>query len=742
VRPPARGGRQYYLSKYCHDVLYRRTPMTLSTCRFPAVLLAGSALTVLTPAVAQNRYTVQVLGPVGNAIFSDPMDRISVNAHGQVAGFALDSSLAALRAFNAQGGRVTDLGTLGGDPAAKCHAINDAGVSVGASGTSTVSAGSPPFTARRAFAFVNGGLSDLGGSSSAAYAVNNAGMIVGQSAGGPVVFDGGIVRALPTVPNGGGGYARGVNGQGHIVGMIRVREGTTSLARAYQWIGDVPVALGTLGGNTSSAEGINERGQVVGWSANEVNENRAFLFENGVMSDLGTLEGESRALAINADGQIVGWSRVGNTARAFLFEEGAMLDLGTIAPLRTGTGVGMTSYSYATSINNRGQIAGIGGHVSTVNGPAPLSAFLLTQVVTVAPTSAAVTVSGSLALHATSTLPGTAYQWRRNGVAVAGATGATLWVPNASASATPGSYSCVVTTGSGLFTSGPVPVRVEPATEASRIVNLSIRASTGGSDGTLIMGFAIGGDSASAGKPLLIRASGPALAAFGVPGVLADPALTVFAGATAVANNDNWDGAEAVNTAARGVGAFLLTDVLSRDAAIYRSGMASGTYSAHVTGNGSASGTVLAEIYDAAAGASAAAPGLDPPRLINVSARSHAGAGDRILIAGIVIAGQAGRTLLLRAIGPGLSPLGVSGVLADPKLELFQGGVLLASNDNWGGEPVLRAAAQSVAAFPLADGASRDAMLLVTLAPGAYTAQVSGADGGTGVAVVEMYEVK
>ena len=716
--------------------------MVLMTFRFQAVLLASGALIAVTPARAQNRYTVEVLGPIGNSVFTDPMDRISVNAHGQSSGYKIDTGLGTLRAISAQGGGVTDLGTLGGDPASKGHAINDAGIIVGASGTSNSSTGGPSFTTRRAFAFREGALVDLGGTTSAAFAVNSAGIIVGESGGTPVVFETGLVRFLPTGPNTSGGRARAINSQGHIAGMVRVREGTSLISRAYQWINDVPFALGTLGGNTSAAEGINERGQVVGWSANEVNENRAFLYENGVMSALSPLEGESRAIAINNDSQIVGCGRVGNLTRAFLFEEGSMLDLGSIAPLGVGAGAGMSAYSYATAINDRGQIAGIGIHASVGNtAPAPV-AFVLTPVVTVIPRSTVVTAGGSIALHATSTLPGTAFQWRRNGAAIAGATGATLLVLNAAAT-TPGSYSCVVTTGSGLFTSGPVPVRVEAAAEApSRIVNLSIRAATGGGDGTLIVGFAIGGVSAGGGKPLLVRASGPALSAFGVPGTLADPALTLFEGASVVASNDNWGGAEAVNTAARGVGAFLVSDVLSRDAAIYRSGMPAGTYSAHVTGSGTSSGTVLAEIYDAALPASAGALQLDTPRLVNVSARTQVGAGDRILIAGIVIAGNGGRTLLLRGIGPGLGRFGVSGVLADPKLALFQGATLVAGNDNWGGDPVLSAAAQSVGAFPIADGASRDAMLLVTLAPGVYTVQLSGADGGTGAAVVEMYEVR
>jgi hypothetical protein len=96
---------------------------------------------------------------------------------------------------------------------------------------------------------------------------------------------------------------------------------------------------------------------------------------------------------------------------------------------------------------------------------------------------------------------------------------------------------------------------------------------------------------------------------------------------------------------------------------------------------------------------------------------------------------------LLRGIGPALTAYGVSGVLADPKIELHQGNALLAANDNWSGNSPIRVAAATTGAFALPDDASRDAALLVTLAPGAYTVQLSGADGGTGVGLLEIYEV-
>src|SRR4051812_47677994 len=129
----------------------------------------------------------------------------------------------------------------------------------------------------------------------------------------------------------------------------------------------------------------------------------------------------------------------------------------------------------------------------------------------------------------------------------------------------------------------------------------------------------------------------------------------------------------------------------------------------------------------------------------NLSTRAQVGTGGDILIAGFNVGPGQNKTILIRATGPALSGFGVSGTLADPKLELYSGSTKIAENDNWG-TPVGTAAQvtansfSTVGAFPLTAG-SRDAALLATLAPGSYTAQVSGVGGGTGVALIEVYEV-
>ena len=84
---------------------------------------------------------------------------------------------------------------------------------------------------------------------------------------------------------------------------------------------------------------------------------------------------------------------------------------------------------------------------------------------------------------------------------------------------------------------------------------------------------------------------------------------------------------------------------------------------------------------------------------------------------------------------------GVGGTLTDPKIQLFAGTTVLHENDDWGGDPQIVSLGSSVGAFALSNAASKDAAALISLSPGAYTAQVSGAGGTAGVALIEVYEI-
>jgi hypothetical protein len=236
---------------------------------------------------------------------------------------------------------------------------------------------------------------------------------------------------------------------------------------------------------------------------------------------------------------------------------------------------------------------------------------------------------------------------------------------------------------------------------------------------------------------------GPTLTTYGVGGALADPIMEVYSGQTLINSNNNWGGDAQITSVGNALGAFPLTPTTSLDSALYTA-PANGVYSVKVLGAGSTTGIALAEIYDATPAGTFTA---STPRLVNVSARTQVNTGDGILIAGFVVGGSTPCTVMIRGVGPTLTGYGVPGALADPQLTLFRtvSGVntQVGYNDNWSQATNASAVAMTspiVGAFDLASG-SKDAVILITLQPGVYSAQVSGVGSTTGVALVEIYEV-
>jgi hypothetical protein len=260
-----------------------------------------------------------------------------------------------------------------------------------------------------------------------------------------------------------------------------------------------------------------------------------------------------------------------------------------------------------------------------------------------------------------------------------------------------------------------------------RLVNLSARGRIG-AGGELIAGFVLQGRQP---RPILIRGIGPALKAFGLTDALADTQLTLHRHGQQVAENEDHSGDPAIASAASRVGAFALSSS-SPDAALLMT-LEPGNYSVHVTGGAKMSGVALVEVYDAGEASSTGS-------LINLSARGHVGRGQDIMIAGIAVAGQSPKRLLIRALGPALRPYGVPNTLSDPQLTLMHGDRIVGSNDDWGGAADIAAAAATIGAFPVPAG-SKDSALLLTLPPGNYTAQVTGRGGATGAAMIEVYDI-
>jgi hypothetical protein len=127
----------------------------------------------------------------------------------------------------------------------------------------------------------------------------------------------------------------------------------------------------------------------------------------------------------------------------------------------------------------------------------------------------------------------------------------------------------------------------------------------------------------------------------------------------------------------------------------------------------------------------------NPPRLANISTRLQVLTGDDVMIGGFIIGGSAPKTVVVRARGPSLAQFGVTGLLANPQLQLFSGPTVIASNDNW----LSAANSAAIQAAGFAPGDTSEAAIMMTLNPGAYTAIVSGVAQGTGVGIVEVFEV-
>jgi len=336
----------------------------------------------------------------------------------------------------------------------------------------------------------------------------------------------------------------------------------------------------------------------------------------------------------------------------------------------------------------------------------------------------------------------TSYQWYLDGSAlsegdgVSGARSATLLLRGTAARS--GAYTCLVSNSAGSLLSKPAALSISKSVEPGRLMNLSTRAFVGTGANQLITGFACSNEPAGSAQPVLIRAVGPSLAAFGVEGFLQAPALSLQSGKQTIASNTGWNGDSAIRAAAQKVGAFALGDASSADSAVLLADMPVDTSSALASGAKGGTGLALVEIYDATA-ASAASSG--PRRLVNLSARGFVGTGGQRLIAGCVIGGCTAKTVLLRAAGPALAAFGLGGVLGDPRIELYKDNTLLASNSGWKGDTQISNVASSVGAFSWGNTATPDAALLLTLQPGSYTLVVSGLSGDTGLALVEIYDV-
>jgi hypothetical protein len=276
-----------------------------------------------------------------------------------------------------------------------------------------------------------------------------------------------------------------------------------------------------------------------------------------------------------------------------------------------------------------------------------------------------------------------------------------------------------------------------------RLLNLSSLGVVGTGQNVLVSGFIIGG---STSKPMVLRGVGPGLVPFGVAGTLANATLTLFNGSgQVIATNSGWGGGSTLAGLFAQVGAFPLA-ASSADSAIAMT-LAPGAYTVQISGGGG-TGKALIELYDATAEIQD-----QYQQLLNISSRALVNASSGPLTGGFIVAGNNSKQLLIRGVGPTLGQFGIAGALTDPVLTVYDsGGNVVAINRSWGtplpvttGQVVATAAAITAAdgvvgAFALPAG-SKDTAVIITLPPGAYSAQVTGNAGASGTAMVEIYEL-
>jgi plastocyanin len=268
----------------------------------------------------------------------------------------------------------------------------------------------------------------------------------------------------------------------------------------------------------------------------------------------------------------------------------------------------------------------------------------------------------------------------------------------------------------------PSPTPTPDPTIPAQPLNISTRLEVQTGDQVLIGGFIITGTEP---KRVILRAIGPSLAGAGITNPLADPFLELHGSdQSLITTNDNWKVSNEGDIDATG-----LAPTNDLESAIVTT-LDPGNYTAIVSGKEGGTGVGLVEGYDLDSAADS--------QFANISTRGFVETGSNVMIGGFILGGGgATTTVLVRAIGPTLTQFGVADALGNPTLELRDvNGTLILANDDW-----KETQQMEIEATGLQPQNDLESAVLETLAPGAYTAIVSGSGGLTGVALVEVYRL-
>ncbi|HEY2800813.1 MAG TPA: DUF3466 family protein [Chthoniobacterales bacterium] len=611
---------------------------------------------------------------------------------------------------------MVDLGVLPTGFSSSANGINDAGEVVGSAYVGGYPQNDNGYY--HAFLYSNGTMHDLGifsdGTFSIGRGINNAGTVVGwadttlESPPGNFTIQNqafiytaaGGLRTIGTFPSDDPGlygpysFAYAINAAEQVTGysyddFSHPISSSGEFAYIYQGGNWTNIGAGGNSNGSSRAFAINGAGVVAGYVFTDSSQQHAFFGSAGSFVDLGTLSGGTNSVAygINDSGVVVGASETPQGLHGFVYENGSMKDLGT---LMGGT------VSEARAINSSGQIVGDATPAGSFGG------------FTVACLYADGVVYDLNTLVASGQMGGFSNLSQANAVNSKG------WVAG---------FGTIEATGD---THAFLAIPLKASGTAAESQNISTRLNVQTGDNVLIGGFIITGSDA---KKVILRAIGPSLAGAGVTGALADPTLELHYPDTSVVTNDNWK-----DTQKADIMASTIPPTNDLESAIVET-LAPGAYTAIVRGKNGGTGVGLVEVYDLDQTANS--------QLANISTRGLVQTGTDVMIGGFILgpAGSSGGKVLIRGLGPSIP---VARNLADPTLEIHDGnGVKIDSNDNWkindSSGKSQEAAIRSTTVPPTKN---LESAILTTLPPGNYTAIMAGKNDGTGVGLIEIYNLQ
>jgi len=279
----------------------------------------------------------------------------------------------------------------------------------------------------------------------------------------------------------------------------------------------------------------------------------------------------------------------------------------------------------------------------------------------------------------------------------------------------------------GFFKTGtPVTVAIQGPKACGGLTNVSTRMRVETGDNVGIGGFIITG---TLPKDVALRGVGPSLTQFGVPDALADPTLELHNSSGALlVRNDDWQDDPASGGQLTALGLGLQSPNESGIVATLQPG----AYTTILAGNDDGSGVGLVEVYDTNSAAAS--------QLANISTRGFILTDSNVMIGGFILGGTNNTSIAVRGIGPSLTEIGLSPAIADPTLELHNSnGTILAANDNWQDDPTM---AGQLTANGLALQNPNESGIFISLQPGLYTAILAGNNDGTGIGLVEIYNLQ